>query len=104
LVFPRIRFGILFCHAFARSSNDIHTIRNFGTFQDRDDHDYLHLQQRNAPHFVLWIFLLNEIEWAAKVFQEASAKGFNEYSKGVLINYRAVIPPKWAIIACVVMI
>jgi hypothetical protein len=43
---------------------------------------------------------LNEL----RVFQEASAKGFNEYSKGVLINYRAVIPPKWAIIACVVMI
>jgi hypothetical protein len=37
---------------------------------------------------------------SCKVFQEASAKGFNEYSKGVLINYRAVIPPKWAIIAC----
>jgi hypothetical protein len=53
---------------------------------------YLHLQQRNAPHFVrLWIFLLNEIEWAAKVFQEASAKGFNEYSKGwstIALSYR----------------
>jgi hypothetical protein len=80
----------------------LHHQGTFGTFKIERPWFICTFSKETRHTLFAFGFLLNEIEWAAKVFQEA-AKGFNEYSKGVLINYRAVIPPKWAIIACVVI-